>query len=418
MHFVDESNLKHLELMQLGERFAEYGGQRVALTVSRNGGDKHQFMERIMERVRNESVIGNPDLILGFSNFEDRKGYSFCAGVLAQAERKWDRAGMEKSVSDFITTKTGKVPNGLHVPLSEFTRDFNSGTANQAGNLIGTTIDGARTADPLTRVSILRKMGVQFIPGLRETLIVPRFNSSSTVSAKSEIAAEDAIAESTADATFTPKTYRASVLISLQALKQANPALDVAIPAHLWKIINAQLEYDALNGDGTSDTPVGLRYTTGVNDVAGGTDGAQLAWSNLVDLENKADTANAPETDLSGFIVNSATRKWLRNTTRATYQPYIWDNAAKPLLGKAAGVSNILPSNLVKGASGAVCSSVCYSSDWSQMAVGMYGPGIDVLVDRITQASVGKVIIHASLVAGIGVIRPEVFSKMDDAKTA
>ena len=418
MQFTDAKNMNHLELFQLGEYFAGYGGQRIALEISRRNGDKHQFMERIMERVRSEVETGNPDRLLGFSNFEDQKGYSFMSAVKAETNRDWSKAGMEKATSDYLTTRSGKVPHGFYVPFTQFARDFNAGTSNQAGNLIGSVTDGLRTAAPLTKVSLLARMGATFIPGLRETLIVPRVDSSTTVSAKSEIAAADDVAVSTSEAIFTPFILRASVTISLQAAKQINPALDLTIPGYLWKKMSAQLEEYALNGDGAGDTPVGLRYTTGVNDVAGGTDGAQLAWSHLVDLENKADTANAPETDAAGFIVNSTTRKWLRKTVRATYQPFIWDNTPYPLLGKRGGVSNILPSDLDKGASSGVCSSVCYSSDWSQLAIGLYGPGVDILVDRITQAAVGKVVVHASVTAGIGVIRPEVFSKMDDALTS
>jgi hypothetical protein len=59
-----------------------------------------------------------------------------------------------------------------------------------------------------------------------------------------------------------------------------------------------------------------------------------------------------------------------------------------------------------------------YSNDWSTLIAGIYGPGMDVLVDKVTAADSGFVKITASLMVGVGVALPAAFSKMDDAKTA
>ena len=95
--------------------------------------------------------------------------------------------------------------------------------------------------------------------------------------------------------------------------------------------------------------------------------------------------------------------------------PEIWVGGDRPLLGYRAGVSNILPGNLEKGTSGAVCSSVLYSADWSNLVIGIYGGGVDLNVDRITLAAEGKVRITAALLVGVGVAQPAAFAKMDDA---
>jgi hypothetical protein len=418
MYIADQKDVRHLELLQLGEVFAEYGGQGLAVSVSKRGGDKNQFMKEIMPSVRDQSITGSHNEALGLSNFDSVAGYSISSALKAAYNRNWDRAFIEKAVSDLGTTKSGMVPNGFFVPFSMLSRDFSAGTANLAGNLIGSAINSSRAPDPLFKVSCLARMGATFIPGLRETLQLPRFISTSTVAAKSEVASSDTATEETSLAILTPKRYSVQMVISSQALIQSTPTLDLTIGRHWMKGIMSQIDYDALNADGTSNTPVGLRNTTGIGNVVGGINGAQLAWSHLVDLENSIDAADTEETELSGFIVNASTRKWLRKTQRGTNLPFIWDDSTLPLLGHRSAVSNILPNNLDKGTSTGVCSSICYSSDWSQLMVGLYGPGVDVTVDRITQADIGKVVITAAVLAGVGVNLPASFSAMNDALIA
>ena len=87
----------------------------------------------------------------------------------------------------------------------------------------------------------------------------------------------------------------------------------------------------------------------------------------------------------------------------------------RPLLGYRAAVTNNMPSNLEKGSSGAICSSLLFSADWSQLFVALYGGGIDLTVDRVTMADRGQIRVVAALHAGVGALVPAAFAKMDDA---
>lgn len=77
----------------------------------------------------------------------------------------------------------------------------------------------------------------------------------------------------------------------------------------------------------------------------------------------------------------------------------------------------MLPSNLTKGTSTTVCSALAYSSNWSELIVGIYGGGVDIVVDRVTMADTGQIKINASVLAGVGLNLPAAFAKMDDALT-
>lgn len=419
MYMVPKDEIQQRELLLLGDIFAEHGGQRIALDVVKRGRDKAEFMRRITEQARSEPLQFAADRLLGLDAARDVvEGYSLGRALRAAMERNWNNAGLEKDVSNVATTVTGQAPNGFYVPLGVLARDFNAGTPSQAGYFVGTAVDGAGALDPLRKVSAVARMGATILSGLRSTLSLPRFTSSSSAAWKSEVAAAGEVLEQTSATNLTPKRCPVTMVLSRQALIQTDPALDVAIGRHLMKCIMEQVEYAALNGDGTSDSPVGLRSTAGVADVAGGTDGATVTYAHLADLENGPAAANADETDFSGYIVNPSTRRWLRTAPRGTNLPFIWDNAERPLLGHRAAVTAMLPNNLVKGASGAVCSALTYSSDWSQLFIGIYGGGVDVIVDRVTLADVGKLRITASVLVGVGANLPAAFAKMDDALTA
>lgn len=415
LHHADAAKL---EVLALGDLLTAYGGPKLALETLKRGGDAAQFMRAIAERARSQGGVGAADAALGFDSSRDAYGYSISRMILAQATKKWDEAGLERDLSNLATTKTGNVPNGAFIPLGVALRDFNVGTASEAGNLVAATIDGNRAADPIRKASVLAAMGAMVLTGLRSTLQIPRFSSSSSAAWKTEISAASQIIESTARIELTPKRSAVQMVLSRQALIQATPALDVALSRHLTGALLELLEIDALNGDGNSGAPVGIRNTAGITTVVGGTDGAQLDFTHLADLEKGPETNNLAPTENAGFVVNAATKRWLRTKAIGTGLGYCWEGGDRPLLGYRAGTSNILPSNLSKGASGAVCSSLVYSSDWSNLVMGIYGGGIDVTVDPITAASDGLVKITAALHCGVGILRPVAFSKMDDAKTA
>jgi HK97 family phage major capsid protein len=409
---------RQAELMALGELFADYGGEKIAMEEIRHRGSVAKFMRRVSEAAQHKPLADAADALLGLDSKEEFRGYSLTRGLRASLERNWSGAGFEKEISNLVTTRTGAVPNGFFVPLSFLARDFNAGTASQAGNLIGSGIDASRVADPLRNAAMLGRLGATFLSGLKLTLSLPRFESSSDAAWKDEIEAATALTESTVMAVLTPKRIPVTLTMSRQALLQATPALDVTIARHLTKAILEKVEHGAINGDGTGNAPVGLRSTSGVGSVVGGTNGAQLTFAHLADLEAAPALADAEETDYAGFAVNAATRRWLRTQPRGSGLPYAWDGGERPLLGYRAGVSRTLPSDLTKGTSSGVCSTLCYSADWREMVIGVYGGGVDVMLDRVTLADQGKVRIIASLQVGVGVNLPAAFAKMDDALTA
>jgi len=428
MHFLDPIRRNTVEILTLGEQLSAYDGVAIANRTLRRGGTVEDFLREISAKVREEPLHRAADKILGIeSSAPEFQAYSISraikaaydsVGLPATATKTWENAGLEKAVSDLAQTRTGTAPNGqFFLPLGLLSRDFNAGTAAQAGNLISSIKGNDAAADPLRKASELANLGATTLTGLRGDLSVPRFESSSAAGWKGEVAAAAEITETTQAVSLAPKRVTAVMVASLQALFQTIPLLDQTLARHLRRAIMEQLDDACINGTGGADDVVGVRSTSGVGAVVGGTDGAALTFAHLADLEDLPRDANVPET-LSGYLVNSKTRRWLRTQPKDTGLDYCWQGGNRPLLGHRAPVSNTLPSNLTKGSSGAVCSTVIFSADWSNLLIGIYGGGVDVTVDRYTLADVGKLRVVLNLYVGAGVLVPGAFAKMDDAKTA
>ena len=415
MKILNDRDARATELRALAETLHEpdLGVEAIA-----RGWHRDELLRRILDRQREKPLIDLATATFG-GEARDLGGYSITRACRAQYDRNWQNAGLEQAVSDSITTRSGRAPNGSWVPLSLATRDFNVGTANQAGNTIGADRDrdGRWTRDPLRALSGCLSLGASVLPNQDATLSLPYFSSTTTASWLTEVQAATDVAETTTHVEFTPKRSAVTFVMSLNALFAAQPVLDKLIIRHLTAALMARLDDGMLNGSGSGAEPRGLRNTTGIGTVVGGTDGAQLAWSHLVDLEALPATANAPGA-AAGWLFNGATRKWLRKTARGSGLDFILP-ADMRLLGHPAVVCGNVPSNLTKGASNGVCSSVLYGSDWSALAAVFYGPvAIDLVVDRITLADVGKVRIVAAIYVGAGCLSPGCFGKMDDALTA
>ncbi|MGB7596293.1 MAG: phage major capsid protein, partial [Gallionella sp.] len=151
----------------------------------------------------------------------------------------------------------------------------------------------------------------------------------------------------------------------------------------------------------------------------GGTNGAQIAWSHLVDLEASVSLANAEPNGQGGYIVNSKSRQFMHKTPRSTYLDNIWSgtDTAFPLNGRRAAVTTNVPSNLTKGTASGVCSALLFAADWSQLVIAMIGP-VDIVVDPVTRADFGEVVVTVSAYIDIGLRQPAGFAVMLDALTA
>lgn len=404
------------ELLALGD-LTGYGD--LALRIAKRGGNVAEFMAAAAERSREKPLHDAADRLLGFDSSTDADGYSIGRAIRACMTQRWDGAELERSVSNLAQTRSGSMPKGdFFVPFGLLSRDFNAGTANQAGNYISAARGGELGIDPLRKTSISSRLGATWLMGCRDDLKIPRFDGITAQAPQTEIASAGSPSPTTSLIDLVPKRYPITLPFSKQAVLQSAKDLDNWFSTAFTAAIFESLDNDAINGAGTGAAALGIRATPNVGDVAIGTDGGFPTFALLSDVEDKPSLADLTETEYSGWVLNSKTRRYLRTLARGTNLDYCWQGGDRPLLGHRAVVSNIMPSNLTKGASGAVCSSIVYGSDWTKLIIACYGGGIDIMVDRITQAHLGKVVVTAALYASVGLARPQAFAKIDDLKTA
>lgn len=410
-----EPNVRRIaELHTAGELFKRYGGLEIAERVIGGGGTMLDFHRAVAAHVRDTSL----DAAFGLDLIErDIRRYSLSRAIAAYANPSGDPrrvAPFEHEVSDEIERQTGRSHGMLMVPFSAL-RDFNVGSSTQAGALVDAQVPTEYYGDPLRNALAFARLGAMIAGGFRADFTVPRFTTDASGSFVTEVDTSSESSPATAQVTFTATRFSGYIEPSRQALQQVG-ALEGYLRRALIESAASALESGAISGDGNAPNLAGIRNTSGIGTVVGGTDGAQLTFAHLADLEGKPGTANAPEEN-AGFLVNSKTRRWLRTQPRGTGLPYTWEGGERPLLGYRAAVTNNAPSNLTKGTSTSVCSSVLYGSDWSKAMIAIFGaPGITV--DTTTKAATGQARITLDLFASFGLLQPGAFAKMDDALTA
>jgi HK97 family phage major capsid protein len=220
-----------------------------------------------------------------------------------------------------------------------------------------------------------------------------------------------------------PKTISALSKMSRLMLLQSTPAIELLARKDLMAVLGLGVDLAALSGSGASNQPTGIVNQAGVGVVIMGTNGANVTLDTLTALETAANISNAP-VEGRAYVINPKTVNTLKNLKSSTGQ-YLWtDNApgqrsATPhsFNGYPVYVTNQVRSNLVKGASGAVCSEL-FLGAWQDLVIGQWGT-VEVLVNPYdsTGFTTGDVFIRAMQTVDIGVRHAASFVYCSDALT-
>ncbi len=394
------------EMLAIGDLHGEYD---LARKIVQRGGSLTDFYKALADRPQ----LPDAEMLLGLTP-KDVQNFSITRLARSMANGKPQEARHEKELSALLMSKTGIVPNGESVPFSvmAMNRDFNAGTAGEAGNLIGAARTGDNVGDPLRKVFSLAALGAQFITGLSSTLTYPVFAQSTDAAYLTEVGSATAIAESTRAVTLTPRRLAVQFAMSRQANLQSDAQLDSIVPRQLKAAIDEAMLRGILAGDGTGQNPTGILNDSNVNLIVGGATGATLTFQHLVDMENGPAAASVAAGN-GAWIINSATAKYLRTKAAGTNLGYIYGNDNR-ILGQPVIVNNLMPANLTKS-SGTNLSGLIYSPAWQELIVGVYGAGFDLTIDPYSLASEGKIRVIVSLEFGFGLRQQLGFSAMKDA---
>lgn len=402
------------KIAELGQQYAKYLGPNDTADAIRNGVDVNMFIEAIMAKMAAKHTDTSA-VHIGLTGKEIQR-YSLGKAIRAMTLGDWSGAGFERECSNAVAKIMGRSAEGIFLPPDVFRRDFNVGTATEAGNTVDTTLRTDLFVDALRNNMVMGQLGVRVLAGLTGDVDLPRKSAASTIGSAAEVGSASETNPTIANVTLSPKRATAYVEVSKQAIIQSAMALEAMIRDDLLSGAAVHIENQCINGTGTAPQMTGIRYTSGIGTVAQGTNGGALDWAAIVGLETACANNNAEPDRTAGYLINTKSRGKAKQVQKGTNLPFIWDNGPQPLNGYRAAVTNNVPSNLTKGTSTTVCSAGFFSSDWSMAAIGLFGAP-DVTVDPYTKADTGQVKITINQFADFGIRQPGAFSKVEDLLT-
>ncbi len=354
------------------------------------------------------------------------KKYSLAKVVRALVNKQsLPREGVEAEMhqeADHEVKSAGNSLAGLGIPskLIDFRSaarsrhqraDLEVATPATAGVLVDTELD--RKVVPVLRPELqLVNMGVETRTGLTGNYSFVRKTTASTWG----WASEKAVASETNPAyeliTMTPNRITGFIPVTRRLMIQSdvNVEQDVRRDAELG--IATTMDLGGINGSGASNQPTGILNIAGIGDVAGGTNGANPTYANIVNLKKELRVDN----------VRMENMAWLSNpdmeATLALTEKFSGTNGM-PVLddGKVFGypfkVSTQVPNTLTKGTSND-CSAIILAN-WSEGIFAIWG-GLDLIFDEITRAKEHMVQLIGHLLVDFNVRHVQSFAAMQDAR--
>lgn len=343
--------------------------------------------------------------------------YSISRAINAMASGK-PLDGIEREMDDEAQLRNpNKSSRGFGVPdfivNPELRADLTAGTAATAGNLIQT--DLGTFYESLQPTPVVVRAGAEVLPGLVGDLDLPVETAGSTATWEGETDANAQTDITTAKRSLSPNRLGAYATLSKQFLAQNTYVADGYISRKIREATERKLDETFINGDSAGTDPFdGILNTSGIGDVAGGTNGAVPTWGNMVDLESDIFAANAEGTGMS-YITTPQIRGVLKQTVKESGDAmYIMDSNSGLVNGYPVYASTLVPSDLDKGTSTGVCHAIVFGNYSAGMRIGNWG-GFDIIVDPYSGAKNATIDVVVNSWWDMAIIFPAYFSAMQDA---
>lgn len=393
---------KHPELKEVGKQF--------------KGNDRglDEFRQVALESISKSkpAKAAIEDSSTGMTS-KEVKQFSIVRAINALTTGDWSKAAFEREMSQAQGQKLGKDARGFFLP-TDVQRDLNVTTATAGGHSVATDLLSGSFIDMLRNKMTVVDLGATMLTDLNGNVAIPRQTGGATAY---WVAESGAITESQAafdQVTLSPNTVGAFSDISRRLLLQSSLDVESFVRNDLATTLAIELDRAAIHGSGSSNQPTGILATSGIGDVAGGTNGLAPTYAHIVGLETQVAQDNADMGNLA-YLTNSKVRGKLLTTEKAsnTAQMVWGDN--NTLRGYNAAVSNQVSSTLTKGNQS--LSSAIIFGNFADLLIGMWG-GLDIAIDTSTGSASGTVRVVALQDVDIAVRHAESFSAMKDALTA
>ena len=368
-------------------------------------------LESISKAKPQEAAIA--DTSIGMTP-EETRNFSVVRAINALVTNDWSKAGLEKEASIATADKLGKTARGFFMPTEVQQRDLTVGTATAGGHTVSTDLLSGSFIDMLRNKMTVMDLGATMLTDLQGNVAIPRQTGGASAYWVAESGSVTESAAAFDQVSMSGKTVGAFSDISRKLLLQSSIDIESFVRNDLATTLAIELDRSAIHGSGSSNQPTGILATSGIGNVAGGTNGAAPTYAHIVGLETQVAQDNADSGSLN-YLTNSKVRGKLLQTEKASNTAqFVWgDN--NTMRGYNAAVSNQVSSTLTKGTS-SVASAIIFGN-FNDLLIGMWG-GLDIAVDTSTGSTSGTVRVVALQDVDIAVRHAESFAAMLDALTA
>ena len=401
------------ELLAIGRSYAAHGGIEEAEKVIKDGGSEAQLRAAIMANMQTKPTVTAGEI--GMTDKEQRE-FSLLRAMSAAATGKWDKAGLEREVSEELEKRHGRAAAGFFVPTDLIARAYSKGNAANGGNVIENDFREDMFIELLRNRLAVAQLGATVLDGLVGDITIPKHLTGNTVQWVDENGSASESNATFGQMSLKPKTVTANTELSRKFILQSSLSAEQFARSELLKAMMLGIDLAAINGKGTGNEPTGILNTAGIGAVEIGANGGAPEWKHIVALESAIAAANADIGDLA-YITNARVRGLLKTKLKADgVSGYIWQDGATPLNGYRCAVSNQIPSNLTKGTSANKCSPLIFGN-WSDLMIAHWGV-LDVIVDPYTKSTAGAVRITTLQDVDIAVRHVESFAAIKDIVAA
>ncbi len=401
------------------DEFARYVSEDLPLARA-----KEAVADKIIANSQRSNVATIGDDVMGDLSKREQQSYSlrnvYCAAINERSKGtfkdKGAEAGLEREVSDQLRKKASErgvsgLGGGILIP-SATVRTVgvqeralaSGGNAGAATNFVNVDADPIKL---LRSKTVCLALGAQMMTGLHGGVKLSRQNAAGQ---SNWLAEGGTVAET--DPGFdaiTMQPHRLSMYNSyfLELLAQSNLAVDSVLANDRMEVLARSLDFAALAGPGTGNSPLGMMLQTGIAAILSGTTraangtvtagagGVPLTYVDCNNFEAAISTQNGDIGTL-GWALRPRVRAALRSTPKISggLSDFIWPSTSSPdangvqegPLGYRAIASTAVPTgytvNAVSGLDAVILGV------WDQMLIGDWGLS-ELIVDPYTGAQQG-----------------------------
>lgn len=358
----------------------------VTETVEVRQEEQSEAVQAVLITIKENKMEQTQPLNMEVLTEKEQREYSIHKLIASSLPNSKVDAGFEREVGQDLAKQMGRNADGIIVPMQVLfsKRDQTVASNDLGGYLKGTDHRGDMFIDVLTAQLVSGRLGATILPGLVGDVTIPRQSGTSTAA---WVAEGNAATESSASygyLTLQPKTLTANVDITRKLLLQASPSIEQIIRNDIGRQIALGIDTAVFHGAGTNE-PVGIVNTSGMTSGSGATFGITSASV----MEGKILNANYLSDNMAWVTTPSLYATLKGRVKVSSYPSYIVEGGA--MHGYPMAFSNV------------VSSGYMFLGDFSQIFIGQWGPGVELMIDPYTGSTTGnvKVVGFASVDVGL-----------------